>query len=83
MGQIDRALEQYDASLKLDPKHTKTMLNQGIVLAFGKQDLARAQSAWEQVVALAPNSPEGLAAKRALDGVAAAGPPGSSATPGS
>ena len=43
LGQIDRALQQFDASLKLDPKHTKTMLNQGIVLAFGKQDLAGAQ----------------------------------------
>jgi len=81
LGQIDRALQQFDASLKLDPKHTKTMLNQGIVLAFGKQDLAGAQSAWEQVVALAPNSPEGQAAKRALEGVAAAGHPGSTATP--
>ena len=83
LGQIDRALQQFDTSLKLDPKHTKTMLNQGIVLAFGKQDLARAQTAWEQVVALAPDSPEGQAAKRALEGVAAAGHPGSTATPGS
>ena len=83
LGQIDRALQQFDTSLKLDPKHTKTMLNQGIVLAFGKQDLARAQTAWEQVVALAPESPEGQAAKRALEGVAAAGHPGNTATPGS
>lgn len=82
-GQVDRALEQFQASLKLDPKHTKTMLNQGIVLAFGKQDLTGAQSAWEQVVALAPNSPEGQAAKRALDGVAAAGHQGSTTTAGS
>ena len=82
LGQVDRALQQFEASLKLDPKHTKTMLNQGIVLAFGKQDLKGAQTAWEQVVALAPNSPEGLAAKRALDGVAAAGHQGTT-TPGS
>jgi tetratricopeptide (TPR) repeat protein len=81
-GQIDRALQQFDVSLKLNPKHTKTMLNQGIVLAFGKQDLAGAQRAWEQVVALAPDSPEGQAAKRALEGVAAAGHPGTTATPG-
>jgi len=82
-GQIDRALQQFDVSLKINPKHTKTMLNQGIVLAFGKQDLAGAQKAWEQVVALAPDSPEGQAAKRALEGVAAAGHPGAAATPGS
>jgi tetratricopeptide (TPR) repeat protein len=83
-GQVDRALERFAVSLKLDPKHTKTLLNQGIVLAFGKQDLAGAQAAWQQVVALAPDSPEGQAAKRALDGVEAAGhTTGTAATPGS
>lgn len=72
-GQTDRALEQFEVSLKLDPKHTKTMLNQGIVLAFGRQDLAGAQAAWQQVVDLAPDSPEGQAASRALEGITAAG----------
>ena len=72
-GLTDRALEQFAVSLTLDPRHTKTMLNQGIVLAFGRQDLAGAQAAWEQVVALAPNSPEGQAASRALEGITAAG----------
>ena len=37
--QIDLALKQFEHSLKIDPKHTKTMLNIGIVRAFGKQDL--------------------------------------------
>ena len=83
-GQVDRALERFAASLELDPKHTKTLLNQGIVLAFGKQDLAGAQEAWKQVVALAPESPEGQAARRALEGVEAAGhTTGTAATPGS
>jgi tetratricopeptide (TPR) repeat protein len=72
-GETDRALEQFEVSLKLDPQHTKTMLNQGIVLAFGRQDLAGAQAAWQQVVDLAPDSPEGQAASRALEGITAAG----------
>ena len=72
-GQTDRALAQFDSSLKIDPKHTKTFLNQGIVLAFGKRDLAGAETAWKQVVALAPGSPEGQAAQKALEGIAAAG----------
>ena len=38
-NQPDRALAQFTRSLEIEPKHTKTMLNQGIVLAFGKQDL--------------------------------------------
>lgn len=81
-GQADRALQQFERSLKLDPRHTKTLLNQGIVLAFGKQDLAGAQAAWKQVVALAPDSPEGQAARRALEGITAAGHGGGAATPG-
>jgi cytochrome c-type biogenesis protein CcmH/NrfG len=71
-NQADRALQQFDYSLKIDPAHTKTLLNQGIVMAFGKQDLAGASEAWKKVVALAPESPEGQAARRALEGVAAA-----------
>ena len=39
MNQPDRALAQFDRSLAIDPKHSKTLLNIGIVRAFGKQDL--------------------------------------------
>jgi len=82
--QPDRALQQFEYSLKLDPSHTKTLLNQGVVMAFGKQDLDGASAAWQKVVDIAPNSPEGQAAKRALEGVAAAHRQQSgTATPGS
>ena len=73
-NQADRALAQFDRSLKNDPKHIKTLLNVGIVRAFGKQDLAGAAQAWEQVAQLAPNSPEGLAAKKGLEGLKNAHP---------
>jgi tetratricopeptide (TPR) repeat protein len=63
----EKALEQLDHSLKIDPKHAKTLLNIGIVKAFGKQDLEGASKAWQQVIDLAPDSPEGQAARRALD----------------
>lgn len=63
----DKALEQLDRSLTIDPKHAKTLLNIGIVKAFGKQDLEGASKAWQQVIQLTPDSPEGQAAKRALD----------------
>ena len=66
-NQPDKALARFDASLKINPKHVKTLLNLGIVRAFGKQDLAGATKAWEQVLAIDPNGPEGQAAKRALD----------------
>lgn len=71
--QFDRALQQFEHSLTLDPRHSKTYLNKGIVLAFGKEDLAGAEAAFKQVVALAPDSPEGQTARKALEGIAAAG----------
>jgi tetratricopeptide (TPR) repeat protein len=82
INQPDRALEQFNHSLKADPKHLKTFLNIGIVKAFGKKDLEGAQAAWEQIIQLAPNSPEGQAARRALDSVKAAHPDGPAAKPG-
>ena len=73
-NQPDRALAQFDQSLRIDPKHTKTLLNVGIVRAFGKQDFGGAAQAWQQVVDLAPNSPEGQAAKKGLEGIKSAHP---------
>jgi cytochrome c-type biogenesis protein CcmH/NrfG len=73
-NQPDRALEQFKQSLAIDPKHVKTLLNVGIVKAWGKQDLAGAQSAWEQVVRLAPESVEAQQAKEFLDRLKASHP---------
>ena len=69
MNQPDRALAQFDHSLSVDPNHAKTLLNVGIVRAFGKQDLDGATQAWEKVLKVAPDSEEARAAKQALDGV--------------
>jgi tetratricopeptide (TPR) repeat protein len=76
-NQPDRALAQFDRSLAIDPKHSKTLLNQGIVRAFAKQDLAGAEKSWQQVLAVAPDSPEAALAKRGLEGLRTA-----HATPG-
>jgi Tfp pilus assembly protein PilF len=73
-NQPDRALEQFDRSLQIDPRHSKTLLNIGIVRAFGKQDLDGALQAWQRVVEIAPDSAEGQAARRALDSMRSAHP---------
>jgi len=74
--QADRAVRQLEASLRIDPTHTKSLLNLGIVKAFGKQDLAGATAAWEQVIKLDSASPEGQAAQRAIANLQAAHPGG-------
>ena len=62
-NQPDRALAQFERSLAIDPKHSKTLLNIGIVRAFGKQDLKGAAKAWQRVLDVAPDSPGGGAAQ--------------------
>jgi len=74
LNRPDEALAQFDKSLAVDPNHGKTMLNQGIVRAFGKQDLEGAAASWQKLVETAPASPEGQAAKRALDSLKSAHP---------
>jgi tetratricopeptide (TPR) repeat protein len=71
-SEVDRALKQIDHSLSVDPRHAKTLLNQGIIRAWGKQDLDGAAKSWEQVVAVSPSSEEGKQAKQFLDGLKAA-----------
>jgi tetratricopeptide (TPR) repeat protein len=71
-NRTDEALAQFERSLKISPNHTKTLLNKGIVLAFGKENLEAAAREWKRVVELAPDSPEGQRARQALEGVEAA-----------
>jgi cytochrome c-type biogenesis protein CcmH/NrfG len=80
-NQADRAVRQMEESLRIDPRHLKTLLNLGIVKAFGKQDLAGAAAAWEDVIRIAPDSQEGQAAKRSLANLQAAHPGGAPVPP--
>lgn len=71
-GEIDRALAQLDRALAVNARHPKALLNQGIIRAFGKQDLVGAEASWTKVVEISPDSPEGQRAKQGLDGLRAA-----------
>jgi len=75
-NQPDNALAQFDKSLAIDPKHSKTLLNIGVVRAWGKQDLEGAARAWERVIEVAPASEEAARAKQGLEGIRAAHPEG-------
>ena len=73
-GSVDRALAQFDRSLEIDPAHAGTLLNLGIVRAFGKRDIAGAIEAWEELQRLAPDSLEAFAAADAVERLRAAHP---------
>ena len=72
MNRPDEALAQFERSLKISPNHVKTLFNKGIVLAFGKENLAAATQEWKRVVELSPNSGEGQTARQLLERAAAA-----------
>jgi tetratricopeptide (TPR) repeat protein len=71
-NQPDLAIKQLERSLQIDPRHTKSLLNLGVVRAFGKQDLKGATEVWQRLVEIAPESPEGRQAKQALDTLSSA-----------
>jgi tetratricopeptide (TPR) repeat protein len=73
-NQPDKALAQFEKSLAIDPVHSKTLLNVGVVRAWGKQDLEGAAKAWERVIEVAPQSEEAARAKQGLEGIRAAHP---------
>ena len=70
--QTEKALAQIDQSLKIDPNHTTTLLNQGIFLAFGKQDFTAAVATWDKVIAIAPAGPDAARAKQLKEAHASA-----------
>ena len=73
-GSVDRSLAQFDRSLEIDPAHAGTLLNIGIVRAFGRQDLPGAIEAWEELQRLAPDSLEAFAAADAVERLQAVHP---------
>jgi tetratricopeptide (TPR) repeat protein len=66
LQRTEPALAQFEASLKVSPDHPTTLLNKGIVLWRGKNDLKGAQEAWERLVKLAPDSQEAQIARQGL-----------------
>jgi cytochrome c-type biogenesis protein CcmH/NrfG len=68
-GGADSALEQFERSLAIQPNHPRTLLNKGIVLWQGKQDLSGAAAAWKALVSIAPGSPEAQAAQQGLQAI--------------
>ena len=57
-GNPRRAIEEFERSLKVDPKHAQTLFNMGIVKMDGLKDNQGAVAAWERLLATNPDYPE-------------------------
>jgi len=58
MGQPDRAIQEYDAVLKIDGKHANALFNEGMVKWQDKMDLNGAITAWKRLLETNPNYPQ-------------------------
>jgi tetratricopeptide (TPR) repeat protein len=76
------AIKWYSDAIALAPNDVDVSTDLGISYYYTNQDLAGASTAWQQVVDLSPDSPEGQAARRALDSLRAAHQPGGAQKPG-
>lgn len=66
IGSSERAVEQLERSLEIEPAHAQTLVSLGVVKAFGLEDLDGASEAWQRVLEVAPDGPEAMAAREAL-----------------
>ena len=66
VGSLERAVEQLERSLDIEPGHAQTLVSLGVVKAFGLEDLDGASAAWQRVLEVAPDGPEAEAAREAL-----------------
>ena len=55
MGQPDRAIQEYDAVLKIDGKHANALFNEGMVKWQDKMDLNGAIALWKRLLQVHPD----------------------------
>ena len=55
MGQPDRAIEEYDAVLRIDGKHANALFNEGMVKWQDKMDLKGAIASWKRLLEAHPD----------------------------
>ena len=55
LGWFDRAIDNFTKANQVDPKHTVSLFNLGIVYRYDLQDFPKAKLAWEQFLVANPN----------------------------
>jgi cytochrome c-type biogenesis protein CcmH/NrfG len=58
MGQPDRAIQEYDAVLKIDGKHANALFNEGMVKSQDKTDWNGAIALWKRLLEVHPDYPQ-------------------------
>lgn len=75
MGLFAKAVENFEKASKLDPKHTQSLYNLGVVYANDLHQKDKAIAAWQRYLALDPMSPQGQQVKAMVDELKAGGGP--------
>jgi cytochrome c-type biogenesis protein CcmH/NrfG len=57
LGSYDRALANFSRANQIDPRHTFSLFNLGIVYRYDLKDFAKAADAWNRFLAINPNGP--------------------------
>ncbi|HYG69222.1 MAG TPA: tetratricopeptide repeat protein [Anaeromyxobacteraceae bacterium] len=81
LGLADRALANFQKAASLDKQHLQSRFNQGIVLAFDKKEPQKAIAVWNELIALAPSSPQAAQARQLIQDLQAQGSPPPAAKP--
>jgi cytochrome c-type biogenesis protein CcmH/NrfG len=63
---FDKAIANFKLANKLDPTHTQSLFNLGIVYAQDKNDKVQAEKAFTRVIEIAPNAPTAEQARKAI-----------------
>lgn len=57
LGWFDRAIENFEKSNQIDPRHTQSLFNMGIVYRYDLNKFDEAIQAWKKLLALNPPEP--------------------------
>lgn len=75
MGLYDKAIDNFERASKLDPKHTQSLFNLGVVYANDLKQKEKAIAAWQRYLTLDAMSPQGQQVKSMVDELKAGGGP--------
>jgi cytochrome c-type biogenesis protein CcmH/NrfG len=79
LNRPDEAIAEYNQSLQVDPGHQQTLYNLGLVYLQGKNNVAEARKAWQELLKINPNYPNHADIERQLASMAAPPPTGAPA----